>query len=111
MQNIPFALAAPGMTLAKPVMRPDSESEMPVCGAGTVLTESLIDRMNQMGIASLIVQGHPVVIEGEETPEAKIKALDYRFRRVCTDPIMLRLKGIYKERLKRLAEEWDGDEA
>lgn len=111
MQNIPLALAIPGMTLAKPVMRPDSESQMPVCGKGTALTEGLIQRLAEIGVASLIVEGHPVLIEGEETPEERIRALENRFRRVCADPLMMRLKEIYKDRLIRLSEEWHGDEA
>ncbi len=111
MQNIPLILAAPGMTLAKAVMRPDSESRMPICGAGTALTELLIERLDQMGIASVLVEGHPVLIEGEKTPEAEIKALDHRFRQVCEDPLMIRLKEIYKDRLIRLSEEWHANEA
>jgi len=109
MQNIPLALASPGMTLAIAVMRPDSESRMPVCGAGTLLTGPLIARLGEMEIASLIVEGHPVVIEGEKTVEEKLHALDHRFRQVYEDPLMLRLKNIYKERVKILAQEWDGD--
>jgi hypothetical protein len=101
MQNIPIKLAAPGMVLAKEIKNPDESSSMPVCGKGVKLTLSLIDRLRNMGIQSVIVEGHPVTLEGEATLEQMLKALDMRFSRVQDDPLMMKLKEIYRKQLLR----------
>lgn len=101
MQNIPIKLAAPGMVLAKEIKNPDESSSMPVCGQGVKLTASLIDRLQNMGIQAVIVEGHPVKLEGEATLEEMLQALDMRFSRVQDDPLMLKVKELYRKQILR----------
>jgi GTPase len=101
MQNIPLKLAAPGMVLAKEIKSPDNSSSMTICGKGVKMTESLIDRLSRMGVQSLIVEGHPVTLEGEATLDEMLTALDMRFSRANDDPLMLKIKEIYRKQLLR----------
>lgn len=104
MQNIPLALSKPGMVLARSVVNPNSPDGAPVCGKGISLTESLIERLVRMGVQAVTVEGHPVAVEGERTLEEMLIKLDERFRRVAGDPLMMRVKEIYRKRLIRSME-------
>jgi hypothetical protein len=97
MQRIPIYQAKPGMVLAKEVRKEDDEISPPICGKGIVLTESLLSRLERMGIQALSVEGHPVTMEGDKTVDELLMALDKRFSKVMDDPIMIKLKDIYKE--------------
>jgi len=101
MQRIPIALAKPGMKLAKEVFRPENPSGPAMCGKGMELTESLLDRLRNMGIRSITVQGHPVWMEGDRTLEEMLEDLDKRFSQVSEDPLTGKLKNIYREYLLR----------
>jgi hypothetical protein len=101
MQRIPIALAKPGMKLAKEVVRPENPSGPAICGKGMELTESLLDRLRNMGIRSVTVQGHPVWLEGDRTLEEMLEDLDRRFIHVAGDTLTGRLKNIYREYLLR----------
>jgi hypothetical protein len=101
MQKIPFSLAQPGMILAKDIVRADNPSGPAICGKGVELTDSLIERLRNMGIQSITVQGHPVWMEGDKTLEELLADLDRRFSRVADDPYAARLKEIYKDHLIR----------
>lgn len=57
MQKIPIDLAAPGMKLAKPVLK---EGGMTIMAEGMELNDSLISRLQAMKIDRITVQGHPV---------------------------------------------------
>ena len=104
MQNIPLALAKPGMVLAKNVANPNSPGGAPICGTGISLTDSLIDRLVRMGVQSVIVAGHPVVIEGESTLEEMLGKLEKRFKRVAQDSLMMSVKEIFRKPLIRSME-------
>lgn len=108
MQKIPITLAAPGMVLAQEIKNADNPSSMPICGKGVKLTESLIDRLKQMGVQAVSVEGHPVKIEGETTVEQMLAALDTRFSRVADDALMMKVKDIYKKQILRSMGEPDG---
>ena len=101
MQTIPFTLAVPGMVLAKEIKNPDNADGPPMCGKGLALTAALIDRLQQKGVQSVTVEGHPVKIEGEKTVEEMLQALDKRFRKVERDPLMTKLKNIYRRQIIR----------
>ena len=101
MQNIPIKLAVAGMVLAKDITNPDDPTNMTICGKGIKLTESLISRLEQKGIQSVIVEGHPVIVEGEATLEQMLAALDLRFSRVTDDPLMMKIKEIYSRQIQR----------
>lgn len=104
MQNIPLASAKPGMVLARSVIHPNSPNGAPVCGKGIPLTGLLIERLAQMGVQSVTVEGHPVVVEGESTLEEMLIKLDEKFRRLEGDSLMMKIKEIYKRRLIRSME-------
>jgi hypothetical protein len=100
-QNIPFTLAAPGMVVARDIKTSDDPSSMTLCGKGVKLTESLIDRLRQMGIKSVTVEGHPVKREGENSLEEMLAALDRRFSRVTDDPLMMKIREMYRRQILR----------
>jgi hypothetical protein len=101
MQTIPIAKAEAEMVLAKDVRLPDNPDGPPLCGAGVVLTLSLIIRLRDKGIQSLTVEGHPVWLEGDLTLEEQLAALDRRFKKVASNPRMLTLKDIYRAQILR----------
>ncbi|MCG3113709.1 MAG: hypothetical protein MCM46_18045 [Candidatus Manganitrophus sp. SB1] len=104
MQSIPLSSAKPGMVLARSVTNPNSPNGAPVCGKGIPLTDLLIERLAQMGVQSVTVEGHPVAVEGESTLEEMLVKLDEKFRRLEGDSLMMRIKEIYKRRLIRSME-------
>lgn len=108
MQHIPLAVATAGMILAKDVVRPSVPQGPPICGKGTGLTEALIERMARLGITSVVVEGHPVRLEGEPAPEEQLAALDRRFSRIGDDPLMGRLRDMFRTRLRRTLDQPSG---
>lgn len=96
MQKIPIAQSQPGMTLAKDVIRPDNPNGPPLCGKGVELTAPLIMRLQNMGVQSLIVEGHPLWQEGDKTLGELLADLDHRFCRVADKPHMQTIKDIYR---------------
>jgi hypothetical protein len=101
MQTISISLAASGMVLAGEIRSSHEPNARVLCGKGVTLTESLINRLRQMGIESVSVEGHPVKMEGEQTVGDMLAALDERFSRVAHDPLMMRIKEIYKRQILR----------
>jgi hypothetical protein len=99
MQIIPIALAASGMVVGREVRSSGDATGRVLCGKGMILTDSLIQRLRQLGIESLPVEGHPVRIEGEESIENMLRALDSRFRRVEDDAVMMKIKELYRRRI------------
>ena len=79
MQTIPITLAQPDMVLEQPVMRSDKPDGLPVFGKGIKLTQAGIERLKQIGVQAITVEGHPVVIEGEETLEQILADMEHRF--------------------------------
>ncbi len=96
MQRIPLKLAAPGMVTAREITTEDGKI---LCGPGVELTGELIDRLSRTGIASVVVEGHPLRLPGEKSLRQKIKELDMRFSRVKDDPVLRAL-------MKLIAEHW-----
>ncbi|TWJ18003.1 hypothetical protein [Geobacter argillaceus] len=97
MQNIPISQSQPGMTLAKDVVRPDNPNGSPLCGKGVELTAPLIMRLQNMGVQSIIVEGHPLWLEGDKTLEELLADLDHRFRRLDDHPRMQAIKDVYRD--------------
>lgn len=98
LQQIPTALAAAGMVLAKDVK---TTKDRILCGKSTVLDERLIDRLQKMDITHITVKGHPVTIEGEKSLKEEISYVEERFSRVTHIPPLMYLK---KRIIKRLIE-------
>ena len=101
MQKIPLVLAEAEMVLARDVFREDNPGGPPICGRGLSLTESLIERLKRMGVQTVVVEGHPVQMNGDKSPEEQLEALEYRFKKVAEDPLTGKLKRIYRQYLVR----------
>jgi hypothetical protein len=101
MQNIPISLAKAGMVVAKEIKSSDDPASMTICGKGVKLTDSLLSRLESMGIQAITVEGHPVTVEGEATVEEMLAALDQRFSRVMDDPLMVKVKDLYRRQILR----------
>jgi hypothetical protein len=109
MQNIPISLAAAGMVVAREIKMVGDAADRVLCGKGVRLTDSLISRLHQLGIESVVVEGHPAKMEGEVTLEQMLEALDRRFSRLTDDPLMMKVKKIYRKRLmESMGEETGG---
>ena len=104
MQKIPMSLVLPGMILAQDIKNEDNPDGPPLCGKGVQLTESLIERLHRMDIQSLTVEGHPIKIDGEKTLEEELAVLDKRFKKVIDDPLMKKLKDMYRVQIIKARE-------
>lgn len=96
MQDILTSMAAEGMVLAKDVLTPEGRV---LCGKGTVLSGNLIERLKKMEIAHILVEGHPVQMEGEKTLEEELQDIEVRFSRVTKIAPLMYLKKRIKERV------------
>lgn len=96
MQEILINQAAKGMVLAKDITNQDGRV---LCGKGTELTDSLIERLKKIEITHVAVQGHPVSIEGEKTLEEELQDIEKRFSRVLDTPPLMYLKKRLTEQL------------
>jgi len=95
MQRIPISLAKAGMTLAKSVERSNGTV---LLAEGTELTDSLVTRLPDMGVDSVVVQGHPVDMEGlagGASPASRMGRMDHIFRRHTQSPWMMKLKKVF----------------
>ena len=96
MQDILTNMAEEGMVLAKDVLTPEGRV---LCGKGTVLSNSLLDRLKKMEISHVLVEGHPVQMEGEKTLQEELQEIDARFSRVEKISPLMYLKKRIKERV------------
>jgi hypothetical protein len=96
MPKIPVAKLEPGMKLAKPVV---AKNGMVMLGEGTELSATWIERINDMDITSVFVEGPPIqMIPAEEA----LASLDARFAHVVGKPYMNMIKKIVKEHIESL---------
>jgi hypothetical protein len=87
-----------GMKLAKPV---ENTSGMVLLGENTELTVELIDKIKDMGIDSVYIQG----MSKPSVPiEVMLSDLDDRFKKVESEPHMDVLKRVFKEHIESLYE-------
>ena len=87
-----------GMKLAKPV---ENSSGMVLLGENTELTVELIDKIKDMGIDSVYIQG----MSKPSVPiEVMLSDLDERFKTVENEPYMDVLKKVFKEHIESLYE-------
>jgi hypothetical protein len=92
MQKIPLSLAKPGMKLAKPITKANG---MPIIAAGVELSESLIDRLDGMGIDKVFVVGDAVA--ASQNPSERVTRLDHLFRRLEDQPFQMQIKRYLRE--------------
>jgi len=100
MQKIPLNLATAEMVLARDIFKNDSPTGMPICGKGTVLSDSLLSRLQQMGVQSLYVEGHPVQQEGDRGLTEQLADLEKRFSKTMDNSHNLMLLDIYRNQLR-----------
>ncbi len=108
MQKIPINLAEAGMVLARDIYKNDNPTGMPICGKGTELSDSLLNRLMQMGIQSLYVEGHPVWQEGDKTLDEQLADLDTRFARTRDNRQNMMLLDIYRTHITAAMEDSGG---
>ena len=96
MQQILSAQAKEGMVLAKDVMTPEDRV---LCGKGTLLTASLLDRLEKMDIVQITVEGHPVKIPGEKSLKAELRDIEERFSNVKEVPPLMYIKKRIMQKL------------
>jgi len=97
-QQILTLQAKDGMILAKDVMTAENRV---LCGKGTVLTSTLIERFQKMDIVQLTVEGHPISSPGEKTLQEELQDIEARFSDVNKVPPLAYLK---KRIMKKLVE-------
>lgn len=73
----------PGMVLAKPVT---NTAGLPVLAAGAELDSPMIDRLQQLGLTSVYVEGGAEDSTGKTLAELEAE-LEHRFRNVLQDPL------------------------
>lgn len=94
MQQILSVQATEGMILGKDVELPDGRI---LCGKGTALAPSLIARFLKMDIAHIMVEGHPIPVEGEKTLKEELRDMEERFSEVTNiSPLMYIKKRLMK---------------
>lgn len=81
----------PGMKLAKPVV---NDAGMILIGDGTLLSDTHINRLQNMSISSVFIEG---TAGPAKTGEELLAELDARFRKTENEPYMATLKRIMKE--------------
>lgn len=89
MQQILTLQAKEGMALAKDVMTPEGRV---LCGKGTVLTATLIERFHKMDIVQLTVEGHPLSSPDDKTLQEELQEIEERFSEVKGVPPLVYLK-------------------
>jgi lipoate synthase len=98
MSKLALDMLEAGMRLAKPV---ENSSGMVLLGENTELTVELIEKIKDMGIDSVYIQG----MSKPSVPiEVMLSELDERFKRVENEPYMDVLKKAFKEHIERLYE-------
>jgi hypothetical protein len=102
MQKIPLMNAVAGMVLARDVFRNGNSTGFPVCSKNTVLTETLITRLENMDIAFIHVKGHLLPLDGDRSLGDILHDLEHRFVKVRQDPLMATLHDIYADYYRRL---------
>ncbi len=73
----------PDMVLARPVTNANG---LPIVAAGTILETAMIERLRQMELTSVYVEGDALGSGGKTLEELEAE-LDHRFRYVAHDPI------------------------
>ena len=98
MPKIPVVKLESGMKLAKPVT---AKNGMVMLGEGTELSATWIERIRDMDIASVFIEGPPIQTVSKEEALAGLNA---RFAQVEGKPYMNLIKKIVAEHLEGLYE-------
>ena len=96
MPKFPIDKLKPGMKLSRPLV---SKGGMVLLGEGTELTEKWIDRIADMDVDGIFIDGPS---EQSEPLEESLAKLNARFRSVEREPYMGKLKQIVKNHIESL---------
>ena len=83
MRRVVLRELLPDMILAKPVTNANG---LPIVAAGTILDAAMIERLRQMDLPSVYVEGEALDSSGKTLAELEAE-LDHRFRHVAHDPV------------------------
>ena len=97
-QKILITQAQPGMILARPVLTP---KRVVLCGAGTRMSDHLIQQLTLRGIKRVHVQGTPVPGRSQKPLDEQIRDLRHRVSRVTDIPFMGRIERAIEAELVR----------
>ncbi|MDI6729612.1 MAG: hypothetical protein QMD44_11920 [Thermodesulfovibrionales bacterium] len=86
----------PGMKLSKPVV---NEAGMILLGEGTEITNALIERLQNMNVSSVFVEG---ASKPQKPKEEAMAEIDARFKKTENEPHMGMLKKLLKEHVEEL---------
>lgn len=96
MQRIPVNKLQSGMVLAKSIT---NESGMVLLSEGTVLTDSLIMRLNRMDVTTVSVEGASTT---DKTKEERLSDLDRRFSKIDKEPHMDSIKAAIRAHIEEV---------
>ena len=97
-QRILITQAGSGMILSRPVVLPNG---ITLCGPGTELSDSLIQRLTLRGIKRIHVRGHPLPARSHTPMQQRLRELHRRFNRVHHIPLMAMLERAIENEMKR----------
>jgi len=86
----------PDMVLARPVTNANG---LPIVAAGTILNAALIQRLQELGLPSVYIEGEALDSGGKTLAELEVE-LDHRFRHVAHDPIQQLILETLRTRLR-----------
>jgi hypothetical protein len=86
----------PDMVLARPVTNANG---LPIVAAGTILNAALIERLQELGLPSVYIEGDALDSGGKTLAELEAE-LDHRFRHVAHDPIQQLILRTLSRRLR-----------
>jgi len=86
----------PGLVLAKPVVNANG---LPIVAVGTILDAAMIERLRQMGLTSVYVEGDALDSGGKTLAELEAE-LEHRFRQVAQDPIQQLILRTLRRRVR-----------
>jgi hypothetical protein len=95
LQKILTAQATEGMVLARDL---ETAEGRVLCGKGTELTSTLLDRLKKMDISHVTVEGNPVQDPSQKSLQEELQDIDERFSRVEHIPPLMYIKKRIKER-------------
>ncbi|MDY0187500.1 MAG: hypothetical protein RBR16_06220 [Syntrophus sp. (in: bacteria)] len=93
MRRVPSEKLEPGMILARPILM---KNGMVLFGEGTELTDGYIERIRNMAVESIQVEGSAPLTESREK---LMEELEARFRPVEQQPYMKLLKKLVEEQI------------
>ncbi|MBF0505227.1 MAG: hypothetical protein HQL09_00170 [Nitrospirae bacterium] len=97
MKKVSVETLKPGVKLAKPVI---NDSGMIIIGEGTVLSDVHIERLHNMSINTVFIEG---TAGPAKSKDELLAELDARFKKTGEEPYMPILKRILREQIEGMS--------